>query len=241
MMSGICKKCNSEVTKNYCPICGHPKVMTRIDGNYLLQEIRSVLSFEKGFLFTVRELASNPGISIKGFLNEDRNRLVKPIVFLVVTSLIYTVFNKIFLFEDGYVQFSDNTDSATLSIFEWVQRNYGYANIIMAIFIAAWIKLFFRKRDVNIFEILVLLCFIMGMGMLIYAVFGVIQSLMDFNIMQAAGVVGFIYLTWAIGQFYGKGKVVNYVKAFSAYILGMITFSITAILIGTVIDLLARQ
>lgn len=240
-MSGICTKCKSEAPENYCPICGHPKVMTRINKHYLLQEIRSVISFEKGFLFTVTELAINPGKSIKEFLNEDRHRLVKPVVFLIVTSLIYTVFNKLLHFEDGYVQFSGNSSSATLSISKWIQGNYGYANIVMAIFIAGWVKLFFRKHEVNIFEILVLLCFTMGMGMLIYTVFGIFQSLIDFNLMQVAGIVGFIYLTWAIGQFYGKGKIVNYVKAFSAYILGMLTFSIIAILIGGVIDLLARQ
>ena len=239
-MSGICQKCKSEVTKNYCPICGHPKVVTRIDGNYLIQEIRSVLSFEKGILFTVRNLATNPGKSIKEFLKEDRNRLVKPVLFLIITSLIYTVFNEIFQFEDGYVQFSGNGESATKSIYKWIQENYGYANIIMAIFIAGWIKLFFRKHEINIFEILVLLCFVMGIGMLIYAIFGVIQSLVDYNLMQVAGIFGFIYLTWAIGQFYGKGKIVNYVKAFSAYILGMISFSITAILIGSLIDFLTK-
>lgn len=215
--------------------------MTRIDRNYLIQEIRSVLSFEKGFLFTICELATNPGKSIKDFLIEDRNRLVKPVVFLIVTSLIYTLLNKIFHLEDGYVQFSGNGDSATLSIFKWVQENYGYANIIMAIFIAVWVKLFFRKYEVNIFEILVLLCFVIGMGMLIYSVFGIAQSLIGYNLMQVSGIVGFIYLTWAIGQFYGKGKLLNYVKAFSAYILGMISFSITAILIGTLIDLLASH
>lgn len=213
-MSRICKKCKSEVTQNYCPNCGHPEILTRIDGQYLLQEIRSVLSFEKGFLFTIRELAINPGRSIKDFLNEDRNRLVKPIVFLVVTSLIYTVFNNIFLFEDGYVKFSTNVESATLTIFKWIRGNYGYANIIMAFFIGGWIKLFFRKHKFNIFEILVLLCFVMGMGMLIYSIFGVIQSLTSFALMQIAGIIGSIYLTWSIGDFYGKGKIINYVKAF---------------------------
>jgi hypothetical protein len=237
-MAGICKNCKMDVTLNYCPNCGHRKSFTRIDGKYLLHEIRSVLSFEKGFLFTIRELATNPGKNVKDFLNEDRNRLVKPIVFLIITSLIYTVLNNIFNFEDSYVKYSDNKESATLSIFKWIRGNYGYANIIMAFFIGAWTKLFFRKHEFNIFEILVLLCFVMGMGMLIYSVFGTIQSLMDFNLMQIAGIIGFIYLTWGIGQFYGKGKFVNYVKAFFAYILGMITFSLTAIIIGTIIDLL---
>lgn len=238
MMSVVCIKCKSEVSQNYCPQCGHPKSLRRIDRQYLLQEISAVLSFDRGILHTISELVTNPGKSVGDFLNEDRNRLVKPIVFLVVTSLIYTIVNNIFRFEDNYVQFVDNKDSATLLIFKWIQENYGYANIIMAVFIGGWIKLFFRKREFNIFEILVLLCFIMGVGMLIYAVFGTIESLIDFKLMQIAGIVGFVYLTWAIGQFYGKGNLFNYVKAFVAYFLGMLTFSLTAILIGTIVDLL---
>ncbi|SKB85479.1 hypothetical protein SAMN05660903_02899 [Salegentibacter salinarum] len=53
-------------------------------------------------------------------------------------SLIYTVFNTIFHFEDGYAQFSGNEDKVTLSISQWIQENYDYANIIMVIFIAGW-------------------------------------------------------------------------------------------------------
>jgi hypothetical protein len=238
MESQVCQKCSSEVTQKFCPGCGHPKVVTRIDAKYVLQELRSVWSFEKGFLFTVRELTTNPGICIKDFLENDRNRLVKPILFLIVTSLIYTISNAFFQFEDGYVEISGSNDPASYSVTQWIQNNYGYANIIMAFFIAGWVKLFFRKSDVNLFEILVLLCFVMGMGMLIYAVFGVIQSMVEFSLMQSAVIVGFIYLTWAIGQFYGKGKVRNYVYAFSAYLLGMITFSVSAILIEIVLDLL---
>ncbi len=74
--------------------------------------------------------------------------------------------------------------------------------------------------------------------MLIFSIFGIIQAFTSNNIMQIAGIFGFFYTTWAIGQFYGKGRAINYVKAFFAYILGMITFSISAISIGTAIDLL---
>ena len=81
----------------------------------------------------------------------------------------------------------------------------------------------------------------MGMGMLIYSVFGIIQGLTHFNLMQIAGIAGFIYTTWAIGQFYDKGKVINYVKAFFAYILGMLTFTLIAIIVGTIIDLIIKK
>ncbi|MDZ7721477.1 MAG: hypothetical protein U5R06_01310 [candidate division KSB1 bacterium] len=74
----------------------------------------------------------------------------------------------------------------------------------MAMQILSWLSLlqdgsnFFSERKVNIFEILVLFCFVMGMGMLIYAAFGVVQSLIDFNLIQVAVIVGFIYMTWTI-------------------------------------------
>jgi hypothetical protein len=111
----------------------------------------------------------------------------------------------------------------------------------MGVFIALWTKLFFRKYKLNIFEILILLCFAIGMGMLIYAVFAIIEGLTHFKVMQIAGIVGFVYTTWAIGEFYEKGKVINYVKALSAYILGMLTFSLTAIIIGIVTDLIIKH
>lgn len=234
----ICKNCQAELTHSFCAHCGQPRALKRIDGQYVIKEISSALSFDKGFFYTIRELAINPGENVKAFLKEDRNRLVKPIVFLIITSLIYTLFNNIFQFEDGYINFTGEQESFTLSIFNWVQGNYGYANIIMALFIGAWTKLFFRKHAFNFFEILVLLCFIMGMGMLVYSVFGTIQSLIDYELMQLAGIVGFIYLTWAMGQFFGKDKFVNYLKAFSAYLLGMLTFTISLLLIGSIIDFL---
>ncbi len=240
-MVDICKNCNAEVTQNYCPNCGHPTILKRIDGQYILQEIRNVLNFEKGILFTIRELAINPGKSIIDFLNENRSRLVKPIVFLIVSSLIYTILNNFFHFEDGYINYSDIKESTTLTIFKWVQGNYGYANIIMAIFIGFWLKTFFRKYQFNFFEILIVLCFVIGMGMLIYSVFGIVQSLTHIKSLQVGAIVAFIYTTYAIGQFFDKRKLISYVKSFIAYLLGMITFSLAAVVIGVIIDLIIQK
>ena len=122
-----------------------------------------------------------------------------------------------------------------------MQDHYGYANIVMGVFIALWLKLFFKKYDYNFFEILILLCFVMGMGMLIYAIFALIQGITHFNLMTVASIIAFAYCTWAIGQFFDKTKPVNYVKAFTSYMLGMITFMLTAALLGTSIDLIIKH
>ncbi len=49
----ICKKCDKEFEGNYCPNCGHPQKIDRINGRYILFEIASVLNFQKGILYTI--------------------------------------------------------------------------------------------------------------------------------------------------------------------------------------------
>ena len=236
-----CKNCNAEINQNYCPNCGQPAKLNRINGNYIIHEIEQVLNFERGILFTIKELLIRPGENVRNFISENRNRLVKPIIFLIVTSLIYSLTSRFFHIDDKYMNFNETEQSTTGYIFKWIQDHYGYANIIMGIFIAFWIKLFFKKYNYNYFEILILLCFVMGMGMLIYSIFALFQGLTHFNSMQIAGIIGFIYSAWAIGRFFDKNKFLNYIKAFISYLLGFLTFSLTAILIGTLIDLIIKH
>ncbi len=212
--------------------------MKRIDRQYVLKEISGVLNFDKGILYTIKELLLRPGKNIQTFILEDRNRLVKPIMFIIVTSLIYVISQRLFSFEDGYLNVGGFGESAVIKIFAWIQSNYGYANILMAIFIAAWIKIFFRKYNYNFFEILILLCFIMGVGMLIFMVFGIVESIAKIKLLHIAGIIGVLYASWVIGQFFDKNKKVNYLKGLLSYLLGMITFVFVAIALGIGIDLI---
>lgn len=236
-----CKNCNTEINSKFCPNCGQPATLKRIDRHYILHEIEHVLHFERGILYTIRELTTHPGQNIRKYLSENRSRLVKPIIFIIITSLIYTISSHVFHVGDGYVKSKGEIPGAAENIVKWVQDHYGYANMMMGIFIALWLKLFFRKSDYNLYEILIMLCFVMGMGMLLFSVFVVIQGITHLNVMTIAGVIGIVYCAWAIGQFYGQQKALTYIKALSAYILGMITFWIFPVLIGTIIDLLNKH
>ncbi|GGF08976.1 Protein of unknown function [Chishuiella changwenlii] len=236
-----CKNCNNEVHLNYCSNCGQPVKLKRINAYYILHEIEHILHFERGILYTIKELTLNPGKSIKTYITENRSKLVKPIIFIIVTSLIYTFCNHYFHFEDGYINYHDEKSSAIKDIFKWIQAHYGYANIIIGVFISLWAKLFFRKYEFNFFEILILLCFITGISMLIYSVFGILQYFTHYNLMQVSSVVGLLYIVWAMGQFFDKRKLINYLKAFISYVLGILTFSITLILIGALVDSILKH
>ncbi len=237
-----CKNCNTEVSSAYCPDCGQATKLKRINGHYIVHEIEHVLHFERGILYTIKELLTNPGHNVKKYLSENRSRLVKPIAFIVITSLIYSIAVKLFHVEDGYVNFDAQDVSTqlpvTIAFLEWVQGHYGYANIIMGVFIAFWTKVFFKKYGYNFFEILILLCFVLGIGMLIYAVFGIIEGLTHTKVMQVAAVIALVYTIWAMGHFYDKTKPSSYFKAFGAYMLGMISFTVVSLAITITADLL---
>jgi hypothetical protein len=233
-----CKNCNTEHSQKYCPNCGHPAQLKRIDGHYLAHEIEHLLHLEKGILFTIKALLLDPGKEIRTYISENRSKLVKPVIFIIVTSLVYSIISHFFHIEELVPNNVETKQSATLAIFQWVQEHYGYANIIMGVFIALWIKLIFRKYGYNLFEILVLLCFTMGMGMLIFALFALLQGLLKIELMQVGSIVAYVYCARAIAQFFDKKNLMNYLKALLAYILGMITFFILVIALGNAVDML---
>lgn len=235
----FCKNCKESISGNYCSNCGQPASVKRIDSHYVIHEIEHVLHLERGIFYTVRELLIRPGETIRHYLSEGRVRLVKPIIFIIITSLIYTLTIQFFHIEDGYINISGTPTANAVN--SWIRAHYGYGNILIGVFIALWLKLFFSKKGYNLFEILILLCFVLGTFMLIASFFTLIKSIAPSQGLKIAiSVVCYAYITWAIGQFFGEKKVLNYVKAFAAYLLGMLSFSFLILLIGFFVDWLIK-
>jgi hypothetical protein len=232
-----CKLCNHVIQDKFCGHCGQPVVLKRVDGHYVLHEIQHVLHLERGIFYTIQELLQRPGKTVREFIADNRNRLVKPILFIILTSLIYTLIQKLFHIEAAQIPAQEPQLAAIGLIFAWIQHYYGYANILMGVFIALWLRLFFRKQDYNFFEILILLCFVIGIGMLIAAVFVVAEGVTKLHFTRIFEIVSISYCTWAIGSFFNAGRVSSYVKALVAYLLGMISFGIAAVLLGILIAL----
>lgn len=236
-----CKNCNNEVIQNFCSNCGQPSVLKRIDAHYILHEIEHVIHFERGILYTIKELVINPGKSIRNYISENRSRLVKPVIFIIITSLIYTLISHFFHTEDGYIQYKGLEKYTAIKMLSWLQAHYGYWNIITGAFIAIWLKMFFKKHGYNFFELLIMLCFVLGISMLIFAFFAIIEGVLHFKLLNIAGMIGVIYLIWAAGNFFEKNKALNYFKVLMSYLLGTITFFILLFATGITIDLLFKN
>jgi hypothetical protein len=225
------------IDKNIGLINEPSKGIKRIDGHYISHEIRHLLHFEKGFFFTLKNLLLKPGKSIREFLFEDREKYVKPVLFLIFTAIIFTItlhllnINLSFFNIDRIEPLKGKLRSKEIG--EWTNSHIGYAQLIMGIFIAFWTNLFFRNYKYNIYEILVLLCYVLGEALFILCSFFFLANIFKSQYLATFGVaIYFAYIIWAIGQFFGEKKAINYVKSSFVYLLGNATYLSILILIA---------
>lgn len=163
---------------------------------------------------------------------------MKPVIFLILSSLVYTLANNYFPFEEKYTDYADfDGDSFTIKLLTWISNNYGYSNLIMGAFIAIWVLLFFKKYQFKYFEIVSALCFVIGNSMLLLSFFGITEYFLKIRLMPYGILIATLYISWALGSMFGK-KFSNYLKVLAAYLLGSLTSIIIVLIIGLSIDLL---
>lgn len=231
-----CRNCNQSISANYCGYCGTPVVLKRVDAHYIVHEIQHVLHFEKGILYTIQSMLLRPGKNIRTFIADDRSRLIKPVIYIIITSLIYSVISHFFHLDRYQEGSHSQPHSATSNVMAWIENHYGYANIIMGVFIGLWLKLIYRKSAYNFFEILIMLCFVMGTGMLLLGIFALVEGTTGLQLANIGAAVTLIYCSWAIGQFLGGRQIASYLFAAIAYLLGMVSFFMIVFLLGFLID-----
>jgi hypothetical protein len=242
-----CENCNEPINGNYCSTCGQPTVIEKIDKQYVFRELGDIFGAKKGLLFTLKKLLISPGESVRLFLTKDRFRFVKPILFLIIMSLIYVFLNYFSQIEVDEQTFSTPffsvgvTDNIGVeNVVKWLRGNFGYTNLLIGLFTAFWIKLLFRKSGYNIFEIFILMCFVLGVSILLPSVAIIVSGITQRNIATYTDFIAMIYLVWAVGQFFDKKKVASYAKTFLAYCLGGATFAAFILSIGFLIDIIMR-
>lgn len=244
-MAEICLNCTNPVTEKFCGKCGHHQELKRINKSYALEELLNLIGIEKGFFFTCKELLIRPGIAIQEYIHKNRQKITKPVTFLVLTSVLYTLISNYLKTENQYSKFLGKVygDSSMNTIMNWIQENYGYANLLMILPITLSSMLLFRKYKYNFYETFVLICFVMGMGMLIFSLEPILNwfspntFIINENIVL---MIAFLYMGWAIGKSY-ENKAINYIKGFFAYSLGFITFQIITSLIAITYDIITHK
>ena len=212
--------------------------LKRIDSAYIIHEMKHLLHLESGFLFTVKQLFISPGKLIRNFIFEDRSKATKPVIFLIFSATIFTLTFHFFHKEWQFFSLNqENIDqySEKRIISDWMNNHIGYTSLLIGILISLWIKVFFRKHGYNLYEITVLLCYSIGQLLLIVSFFSLPYFLFKINLISEIGFfIGSIYVFWAIGQFFGEQKIMNYIKSMMCCFLGAVSFRVILNLLLTI-------
>jgi hypothetical protein len=205
----ICKNCDINFDGNFCNNCGQSAKVRKINTKFFFEEIQgSIFQVNRGFLFTVKELFTRPGQSIREFIEGKRKNHIKPLAFLVLTSSLYLLINYLFEHQTiiataikGY-NMADGSSDGALSTFIKNNQTYFILLLLPSFSLASYLA--FIKAKYNFYEHIILNLYITGQQMLIYTIFSFIDAGKDEPIVALPLILGVAFNSWSYLQFFNK-------------------------------------
>jgi hypothetical protein len=150
-----CLNCDNDVTNNFCTTCGQKKSTHRYSLEHFLVHdlVHGVFHLDKGFFFTVRELLSRPGHSLREFIGGKRVAYYNYFSFALIILVIEYYLNSLTTIRstDFYKELHD------VSGYRKVAKDYYKIAMLGGIpFLALVSYLFFIKAKQNYTEHLII-------------------------------------------------------------------------------------
>jgi len=178
-MTTYCQNCNTALQGKYCSNCGQSSETHKIDGHYLWHDVQhGLLHFDKGILFTTKELFTRPGNSIREFLEGKRVKHFQPISLVLVLAGIYGLlfhFFKINMFENYVVASGSgervgHINEAIEKMSEWIGQHYSILALLQIPIFTIGTYLCFRKSGYSFVEHLILNTFLIGQRLILHII-----------------------------------------------------------------------
>lgn len=213
-----CKNCDNSLNGNFCTYCGQNSKVERINTKNFLSELSSsIFQVNKGFFFTLKELFTRPGHSIREFITGKRKNHFKPIAFVLTLSTVYFFVSKISdsptIIDDffsGFNRANEDKDVVTNSsqITKWLSDNYAYTTLLLLPIFSLATYISFLGTKKNYLEHIVINSYITGLQAIFYSLFmviGVLISNEDLTVLIAV-VVSLLFNFWTFYQFFTDEK-----------------------------------
>ncbi|MCD0465465.1 DUF3667 domain-containing protein [Flavobacterium sp. ENC] len=238
-MEITCKNCKHIYKGHYCNNCGQPAATHKINWHYLWHEIRhSLLHFDEGIPYSVKQLFTRPGHSIREFIEGKRVRHFKPLSLVIVLAtfygLLYHYFN-VNLYNDA----TDTTiDIAKFN--EWSSKHYSWIIIITIPFFTLGTYISFRKQGYNFVEYFVFNTYKASQKLFAHIILFPLVVYYDgkpelHKIMIAIYIADLILTFWTNIQFFNK---ISKIKALLLSIVSQLIFWISFLLtVGLIVSL----
>ncbi len=187
-----CKNCSQHLLlqQKFCHLCGQKTDVHRIDLHYFLHELpHSIFHVDGGILFTLRELFTRPGSTIREYLDGRRKPHFKPLMLVLVMGSFCALL-QLLVKKHKDVEKSDQLIQSNLSkseiakyidfkglvayfteVFHWLSSHFAFTVLLMLPVTALAFFLGFRKYKLNYPEWVVIFLFLGGQSLAIYVFF----------------------------------------------------------------------
>lgn len=259
-MTTTCKNCNSTFKGNFCNNCGQSATTHRLDFNSIWHDIQhGLLHIDKGIFYTIIQLFTRPGHSIREYLEGKRLKHFKPVSLVIILATVYALLNhylhidlitetenKISIKNFGLdLQFeaSQGTDKPLAGVIrDFIDSHFALLQLVLLPFYAAASWLAFRKSGYNYIEHLIINAFLRGQAFIIaiallpFIYFGIITGEISSSIYI---VLQIVCLFWAFIQFFITRKKSWVIKrSFLAMIYLLAVVLVTVLIAILVINIL---
>lgn len=236
-MSQNCLNCEQQ-THNaaYCSSCGQKTTTHRYSLQHFVMHdfVHGVFHFDKGFFYTVKELFTRPGHSIREFIQGKRAKHFNYITMLIILITINVFLTSMAKVLPTEFLVSEDNKGIMERYNEFIAKNPKLTMFLLIPINAFCSFIFFRKSKLNYTEHLVINTFITSSLVIIGMLFTIL-TLFYSNMPVLRAMYGimtllyFIYSCWFFFQFfsaygYSKPKLIwkSFMATFLPYLISMI-------------------
>jgi hypothetical protein len=235
-MEIICKNCHHPYNGNYCTNCGQPAETHKINAHFLWHDIQhGLLHFDKGILYSLKQLFTRPGDSVREFIEGKRVKHFKPLSLVVVLATLYGFLYHYFNIDLFPASADNSIDYSEFN--ELIATHFSWITIATIPLYTVGTYICFRKQGYNFVELFVLNTFkasqklfshLLLFPLLIYFN-GTPQIQKVINILYG---IDLILIFWTNIQFFNK---ISKTKAFLLSVLSHIIFWICFLLLFAIV------
>ncbi|MBO0951601.1 DUF3667 domain-containing protein [Fibrella forsythiae] len=207
-----------------------------------------ILHVDRGFFFTIKELFTRPGDSIREYIEGKRVDHFKPVAFLLILSTVYAFLSKPLndssFIESAIMGFKsvpgNKNAPNTYVVIDWILAHYAYTSLLIIPIASLASYVAFVKSKYNYFQHLVLNSFQWGQTTVFHIVYLFITYLINKNnpnytLDYIEIAIGFLLTYWTYYQFFDTmssvRKIALTLVSYILFIIFIIAFSIILLFI----------
>ncbi|MGM8361438.1 DUF3667 domain-containing protein [Flavobacterium sp. ARAG 55.4] len=186
-----------------------------------------MLHFDIGILYSVKQLFTRPGHSIREFIEGKRVRHFKPISLVLLMATLYG-----FLYHYYNIRFSNTTSGTGVDSAEfnnWMGSHYAWVTLLTIPLYTIGTKIAFKKQRYNLVEYFILNTYIASQRLIVHiALFPLLYFYNGTSTMRTITLIIYIidtvFIFWVNGQFFNN---LSLKRTFLLTLLGQLLFLIS--------------